>query len=272
MITPETVSPTAKNEDFCQIEGCHNFKFVQNLCKMHYQRKWRNGHTDLLIKTKNPRNGPLNPCSVDGCTSFASSKGMCKLHYGRFRRTRTTELKPCIRIIKRQPFCCHDGCFRHATRTGGLCSVHYNKSLQEQKLQEIARTGLKLCNLCKQEKPLNEFHKAPDNFSGLNRWCKTCVQNNNHAKVLERRNASLLRKYNMTLATYKQILNSQNNACKICEIQAEKYGKIFHVDHDHKTGNVRGLLCGGCNGGLGYFKDNQVNLRRAASYLNNFII
>jgi hypothetical protein len=53
----------------------------------------------------------------------------------------------------------------------------------------------------------------------------------------------------------------QNGLCAICGLPEE------HVDHDHVTGQVRGLLCAGCNKGLGFFRDSPQLLRQAAEYL-----
>ena len=58
----------------------------------------------------------------------------------------------------------------------------------------------------------------------------------------------------------------QKNKCLICS-QSFKNNKDCHVDHCHKTNKLRGLLCGNCNKGLGFFKDSPLFLRQAASYL-----
>ncbi|WP_244524233.1 endonuclease VII domain-containing protein [Geodermatophilus dictyosporus] len=58
------------------------------------------------------------------------------------------------------------------------------------------------------------------------------------------------------------MLEAQGGACAICEVQP-----AAHVDHDHDTGRVRQLLCFGCNGGLGQFKDDPTVLRAAARYV-----
>ena len=62
--------------------------------------------------------------------------------------------------------------------------------------------------------------------------------------------------------------------CAICGTDDPNFGhvKTFSVDHDHETGKVRGLLCLHCNLGLGKFKDNSTNLRKAADYLDKHIM
>lgn len=64
------------------------------------------------------------------------------------------------------------------------------------------------------------------------------------------------------------MLSIQNFSCAICGgNDFERIGRVLSVDHDHKTGKVRGLLCLTCNSGLGIFKDDPVLLKKASSYL-----
>lgn len=76
------------------------------------------------------------------------------------------------------------------------------------------------------------------------------------------RNLSKL--YGMTEDSYEAMLAAQGNRCAVC---SNLFTATPHVDHSHKTGKVRGLLCGGCNTGLGLFKDNPDVLRAAVRYL-----
>lgn len=77
----------------------------------------------------------------------------------------------------------------------------------------------------------------------------------------------LQRKYGITLAEYDDMLESQAGGCAICGATPEENGKRLCVDHDHETDEVRGLLCNGCNVGLGRFLDNPALLRSAANYV-----
>lgn len=72
--------------------------------------------------------------------------------------------------------------------------------------------------------------------------------------------------YGITPEQYDALLASQDNRCAIC--RSEGSGpKGWHVDHDHVTGTVRGLLCGPCNLGLGHFNDDVDRLRAAIAYI-----
>lgn len=78
----------------------------------------------------------------------------------------------------------------------------------------------------------------------------------------------LLSEYDLTLDDYKNMLNKQSHVCAICK---QKNGdKDLFVDHDHITGEVRGLLCRQCNFGIGHFKDNPDLTSAATRYLMKF--
>ena len=67
----------------------------------------------------------------------------------------------------------------------------------------------------------------------------------NFAKI--QRKSYLKRAYNVTLEEYEQKLKEQNNCCAICNRHQSKFKRKLAIDHDHKTGKIRDLLCAGCN-------------------------
>lgn len=84
----------------------------------------------------------------------------------------------------------------------------------------------------------------------------------------------LLRVYKMTIEQYDSILKSQGGVCAICGTSdpgKNAWGTTseFHVDHDHLSGEIRGLLCIKCNVGLGKFSDDVYMLDKAIDYLNS---
>jgi hypothetical protein len=79
----------------------------------------------------------------------------------------------------------------------------------------------------------------------------------------------VLRRYGLDAATYDQMIVDQQGSCAVCRAPF-KPAVSPHVDHCHTTGAVRGLLCGGCNTGLGSFLDNPTALRSAADYIESF--
>lgn len=74
-------------------------------------------------------------------------------------------------------------------------------------------------------------------------------------------------KYGITPEQYNLLKQNQNNKCKICGKDEAMTRNGLVIDHDHKTGKVRGLLCSSCNTGLGRFKDSVNYLEQAIKYL-----
>lgn len=85
-----------------------------------------------------------------------------------------------------------------------------------------------------------------------------------------REDGLLVKKYGINGKQFKELCKKQNNACAICETPRRKLSRELHVDHDHSTGKVRGLLCNTCNRALGYFYDSIKNLKSAQRYLSKW--
>jgi hypothetical protein len=85
----------------------------------------------------------------------------------------------------------------------------------------------------------------------------------------ERVRGTVLRsKYGIDLEDYSSMLAAQNGACAICGTATpDGRGRFFHVDHCHRSGKVRGLLCTKCNQGIGMFKENPETLLAAIRYV-----
>jgi len=87
-------------------------------------------------------------------------------------------------------------------------------------------------------------------------------------RIKSKRN--LLKKYGITIAQYEAMLAKQNGVCAICgkpPAGGKTSSSSLHVDHDHKTGENRGLLCNNCNTGIGKFFDDVELFRKAIKYL-----
>jgi hypothetical protein len=135
----------------------------------------------------------------------------------------------------------------------------------------------KICNKCKVPKELDEFYKHPDYKDGRCGQCKECQnkyskkyqQENKENHTKNARKSRFKIKYNISLEEYDKLAISQNNKCAICGISREEHGKNLYVDHCHKTGKVRGLLCISCNHAIGMFKENIDTMLNAILYLNS---
>ncbi|WP_327251906.1 endonuclease VII domain-containing protein [Streptomyces sp. NBC_01244] len=115
--------------------------------------------------------------------------------------------------------------------------------------------GHKLCTRCGEVKPHSGFHRNSSAPDGRNARCKTC-------RAVEGRAGHLRRKYGITEGERDQMIADQGGLCCIC-LRAP----AVHVDHCHKTGRVRGVLCFNCNTGVGLLQDDPDHARRAVEYL-----
>ena len=85
------------------------------------------------------------------------------------------------------------------------------------------------------------------------------------------REYDLMKSYSITKNDYEVLLKQQNNKCKICGSEPPLVGKKKYlcVDHDHKTGKIRGLLCDKCNRGIGLLNDDYKIIQNALNYILN---
>lgn len=132
----------------------------------------------------------------------------------------------------------------------------------------------KTCGKCRQPKSFNDFFKNAKSYDGFTYRCKPC-----HKKGINKDKAKsnkLLNNYGITLEEYKQVSSWWDNKCAICEQietivdKRSNTPRELAVDHDHKDGTIRGVLCSKCNRGLGMFNDNKELLVKAARYLKNY--
>lgn len=138
---------------------------------------------------------------------------------------------------------------------------------------------MKVCSLCKEEKPIEMFYVTK---TGLHSWCKPCAKNyssewgkanrerkrENYKRWIKNNRErtkwyDIKKKYAMSREEYEEIIDQQGGVCAICKDS----DRSLQVDHCHETKKVRGLLCKDCNLGLGRFKDVPELLRKAADYL-----
>jgi hypothetical protein len=89
------------------------------------------------------------------------------------------------------------------------------------------------------------------------------------AERIRRRNYKVA--YGITVEEYDEMLVTQGGKCAICSADEPGGPGRWHVDHDHKTSKVRGLLCARCNRALGGFKDDPVILQSAIDYLRRAV-
>jgi len=142
---------------------------------------------------------------------------------------------------------------------------------------------MKTCTKCGVEQSLDNFSIRNNRKSGRASQCKACYNREskdreygkNRTYCPDKRRASLLReRYNMTVDDYDLMLELQDHSCKCCGLHKDNHYKgknkiPLYVDHRHDTGQIRGLLCGACNVGIGLLGDSVEGVRKALDYLES---
>lgn len=111
--------------------------------------------------------------------------------------------------------------------------------------------GKLVCSRCSENLPTSLFQRDSAKHSGFAAYCRICAK----FKKLKSR-------YGLNREEAELMAEIQDETCAICEKEAQ-----LVLDHCHKTLKPRGFLCSPCNKGLGFFRDQAANLRRAAEYL-----
>lgn len=178
----------------------------------------------------------------------------CRDELSKRRRKRPREVKPCencgdlfesITTDGKPSRFCKQACFfEHRSRT-------YRAA--------IAGRTEKPCGHCGVVKPLSEYHINVRYADGHHNICKPC-------QIIHTNDWALQANFGITRDQYNEILEAQGGVCAICH-QKDRSGRRLAVDHDHATGEVRELLCGGCNTGIGNFRENAIALENAAAYI-----
>ena len=224
-------------------------------------------------------------CSVDGCPGGGRLKrGWCNAHYLRYRIYGTPTGTPPPR---EKQYCGVEGCDRER-HAQGYCKPHYYRSLRSGGDPGRTEIGVRhespwagnpdsaVCWSCGVTKDADEFYLN----NGLRQGqCKECVRAG--LQRWRRANPDLYRErmvgyrlqfiYGITRDQYEALLAAQAGACAICGQPPEPGERRFHLDHDHETGAVRGILCGWCNTSIGLFGEDVRLLGRAARYLERYV-
>lgn len=155
---------------------------------------------------------------------------------------------------------------------------------------------MKLCRKCNITKSLDSFGKDTKRKGGITSACKECRNKNSYAwnkanpekvkeanslnrinrkeyysdpvRKMKYRNLDLQKRFGISQLEYEQMFEAQDGVCAICKkFRLNKGKKYMAVDHCHKTGKVRGILCHFCNRAIGLFDDDQKLLTQAIEYL-----
>ncbi len=165
------------------------------------------------------------------------------------------------------------------------CNI--SKELGDFGINRAIRDGRKTtCRACEKQAYANWAAKNPGiQRDRTNKWKKKnelryrelgrAWKARNPDKVKKARNAwrkknpgkVRVEKFNISIETFNAMFAAQQGCCAICSRHQSEFKKSLHIDHDHSTDGVRGLLCGPCNTALGSFRDDVSLLHKAIVYL-----
>ena len=119
-----------------------------------------------------------------------------------------------------------------------------------------------VCSACGKEETVTSNKPISKHQTRKSGMCKKCrnakyyIDNpNKHREIL------LQRRYGISIETYNKLYLEQKGCCDICKKHSTKFKQNLHVDHNHTTGKVRGLLCKVCNNNVGIYENNQIKIK-----------
>lgn len=241
----------------CSISGCEKKAYRGDLCSEHYRAKQKESR-------------PI--CIVPGCGNHQKTlkSGLCEKHLFRYSRHGSVEQPRNKDWGARETHPLYDSYHWHRRKIDGMC-----KEWSDDFWVFVEAVGerpdghtLRRYNNSKPIAPGNWYWKESTPSKDKAKW-QRAWRERNPDKV---KDADLRKRFGITLEEYRAMSEAQGHKCAICEqpeTSVDKNGAelFMAVDHCHKTGKIRALLCAACNKSLGGFKDNPSLLRKAAEYV-----
>jgi hypothetical protein len=217
-------------------------------------------------------------CAYPTCLGARYARSLCLEHYGQQRRD---EVLHAVQRRSRQQGCNFRDCTR-PHRASGLCSPHYRQQQRGEQLRPLTTLAASRgCSFPECDKPrlsrgwcAGHYSQdregrpmAPLRSVDPGRGCRVAdCPGRHYARGLCKNHVR--KGYEYGLAPDEITLLLSVDRCAICKhAWGETRAAQPVIDHDHKTGRVRGVICGGCNLGLGKFGDDPARLSAAATYL-----
>lgn len=145
------------------------------------------------------------------------------------------------------------------------------KAIKSFQLRKDSKHRRPICYACKNFK----WRKSVKGKAQARKNQHTFYWKHRHQEIERATKLRLKRELGLDPSEYDRILKSQSGRCRVCNkhesLVSKKTGKrwLLSVDHDHKTGKIRGLLCRHCNSALAFARDNQKILRNLITYLKS---
>lgn len=155
-----------------------------------------------------------------------------------------------------------------------IVSEHRSYNGRSEWTCDPCRAAVKHCTQCNSYRPIGEFAKRGDTSVGRTAHCRTCMAAKWTAADHSQRTRAKRSRFGLSYDEYLAMCIEQGNRCRVCgnpETDVHQSGRTreLAIDHDHSTGEVRGLLCGKCNKAIGLMLDDPERLRSAAEYLES---
>lgn len=171
----------------------------------------------------------------------------------------------------------------HATGIGRYCSRKCMGDARRLPPSRAAHTANELlCTRCREMKSPDEFYPHGATARGRQYWCKACYRESRAERARQPPDSMSIRRwrlqaqYGISPAEYDALYQKQSGRCAVCAVEKESWEpdagvkgrhRFLVVDHDHRTGCVRGLLCFNCNAGIGQFHDDPRVMLAAIAYM-----
>jgi DNA-directed RNA polymerase subunit RPC12/RpoP len=132
------------------------------------------------------------------------------------------------------------------------------------------------CTQCKKEKSENDFYIRKNRLNSKGRLseCKECTKSRNSKRY--KKDPDLIndmraaKTYGLTLEQVQEMREKSGGICSICNREGKHHHKRLVIDHDHKTGKVRDLICSTCNSMIGWCGEDTQTLQNLIDYLNRY--
>ncbi len=244
---------------------------ARGLCDACYGRYLKRGSPEYIKVRK--------PCSIESCGNLSVAQNLCNMHYQRKQKHGTTkQTRPKGWGSKEKHPLYHTWQWQKRNAPKIVFAAEWLDFWQFVKdVGERPSPDHRFC-VIDSSKPIYK-----DNYE-WQKWEKGGAGNRTeYAREWRKKNPDkvkdfdLRRRFGITLDEYRNLLEKQGSLCVICsqpELAHHQNGQVreLAVDHDHKTGKVRGLLCTGCNAGLGNFQDSPTTLQKALNYLDKHAV
>lgn len=227
----------------CSVDGCSKPSRAKNLCAAHYQKALRHG-TPTPDASQFKKRGPKPDPTAWRSRHNAGNPTRSRPKKAKAERTHCANGHPLT----------EDNVYWHSTSSSKVCKTCAKAASRRYRAKVDPLKGQPKTH-CRNGHEISAENTVT--YAGNDR-CLPCVKD---ASGRQR-----LKKYGLTAEQYTEMLREQQGRCAVCE-HLLRGGKDEHIDHDHITGQVRGILCSQCNTAIGKFKDSPEVILKAAEYI-----